>query len=230
MISRVIKATAVLIAAQCVDAHSWVETIRRISSTGAFVGNPGYPMGFVNRTDPSFSDTAVQNKILDVTSNPAVCKSFAGNGYANAQYQPLTASPGEFIAMQYMENGHVSFPDLTPRGFRGGNVMIYGTSEDVTSLGINDVLYTWNANGTGGNQKGKLIASHFFDDGRCYENANGSPIRAQRAAQYNVEPNLPCQSTVQLPSDLATSGTYTVAWVWDWPASPNEVGNTSTLR
>ncbi|KAI1857130.1 hypothetical protein JX265_011331 [Neoarthrinium moseri] len=227
-LTRVIKALAILSATQSVNAHSWVEYVRRVSSTGSFVGDIGYPMGHVNRTDPSFADTAVQNKILDVTSNPAVCREFSGGGYSNPAYPPLTAAAGEFVSLQYAENGHTSFPDQTPRGFRGGNVMIYGTSEDTTGMGINDVLYQWDTEGSGGNQKGKLLASHFFDDGQCYENPNASPIRAQRAAKYGAE-SLLCQSNLQLPSDLPASGKYTVMWVWDWPQNPNEKGNTTEI-
>ncbi|KAI4595781.1 hypothetical protein KJ359_006418 [Pestalotiopsis sp. 9143b] len=227
MASKIFKTLAVLAAANSVDAHTWVEMIRRISSTGAFVGETGYAMGHMNRTDTGFADTAVQVKFLDVTTNPSVCGDIGKAGYTNAAYPALSASPGEFVAMQYAENGHVSFPDQTPRGFRGGNVMIYATSEDVNDVGINDALYSWNAEGTGGNQKGKLIASHFFDDGQCYENPNASPIRAERAAEYNAS-SLLCQSVAQIPSDLDTSGTVNLLWIWDWDQSPNIVGKNST--
>ncbi|KAK6074164.1 hypothetical protein SCUP515_06554 [Seiridium cupressi] len=224
---KIVKGLAVLSAAQSVRAHTWVEMIRRISSSGAYVGEAGYPMGHMNRTDSGFSDTNVQIKIDSVTDNPPVCGTIGTKGYTNSAYPPLTASPGEFVALQYAENGHVSFPDQTPRGFRGGNVMIYATSEDITNIGINDVLYQWNAEGTGGNQKGKLLASHFFDDGQCYENPNASPIRAERAAKYGAT-NLLCQGTAQLPSDLATSGSVSLLWVWDWPQNPNEAGKNTT--
>jgi hypothetical protein len=224
---KIVKGLTVLATAQSVNAHTWVEAIRRISSTGTYVGEPGYPMGHMNRTDSGFSDTNVQIKIDDVTDNPPVCGTIGTKGYTNSAYPPLTASPGEFLALQYAENGHVSFPDLTPRGFRGGNVMIYATSEDVTDIGINDVLYQWNAEGTGGNQKGKLLASHFFDDGQCYENPDASPIRAERATKYGFT-SLLCQGTAQLPSDLATSGTTNLLWVWDWPQNPNIAGKNTT--
>ncbi|KAI0126456.1 hypothetical protein BJ170DRAFT_406447 [Xylariales sp. AK1849] len=229
-ITQLAKTFAVLALAQSAAAHSWVETLQKISSTGSFVGQPGYAMGYINRSDPGFSDDAVENKILDTTTNPVVCKDFAQGDYSNPLYQPLTAAPGDFIAMQYLENGHTTNPTLTPRGFRSGNVMIYGTSEKSTDFGVNDVLYTWNAEGTGGNQKGKLLASHFFDDGSCYQDVadSASSIRAARHAEFGVS-ELPCQSDFQLPSDLSTSGTYTVFWVWDWPQKPNEVGNTTEI-
>ncbi|KAH8195163.1 hypothetical protein TruAng_010669 [Truncatella angustata] len=227
MAQRVVSGLAILASAQSVTAHTWVEMVRRISSSGSFVGDIGYVMGHMNRSDTGFSDTAVQIKIDDVTSNPKVCGTIGAAGYTNKAYPPITASPGEFLALQYAENGHVSFPDQTPRGFKGGNIMIYATSEDITNIGVNDVLYQWNTEGTGGDQKGKLIGSHFFDDGQCYENPNASPIRAERAAKYKAE-SLLCQSTVQLPSDLATSGSVNLLWVWDWPQNPNESGKNTT--
>lgn len=225
---KIVKGLAVLATFQTANAHTWVEMIRRISSTGAYVGDIGYPMGHINRSDPGFADTKVQVKIQDVTTNPAVCGDIGTAGYTNPEYPPITASPGEFLALQYAENGHVSFPDQTPRGFRGGNVMIYGTSEDVTTIGINDVLYQWNTEGTGGDQKGKLLASHFFDDGQCFENPNASPIRAERAAQVPGVDNLLCQGTVQLPSNLTASGTTNLLWVWDWGQNPNIAGKNTT--
>ncbi|ETS74781.1 hypothetical protein PFICI_13265 [Pestalotiopsis fici W106-1] len=227
MASKIVKTLAVMAAAKTVEAHTWVEMIRRISSSGAFVGETGYAMGHMNRTDTGFADTAVQVKFLDVTSNPAVCGDIGKAGYTNAAYPQLSASPGEYVAMQYAENGHVSFPDLTPRGYLGGNVMIYATTEDVTDVGINDALYSWNAEGTGGNGKGKLIASHFFDDGQCFENPNSSPIRDERAAKTNVS-SLLCQSVAQLPEDLETDGTVNLLWIWDWGQNPNIAGENTT--
>lgn len=227
-VQKIVTGLAVLAGAQTVNAHTWVEMIRRISSTGAYVGDIGYPMGHANRTDSGFSDSAVQIKIDDVTSNPPACGTIGVKGYTNSEYPPLTASPGEFLALQYAENGHVSFPDQTPRGYLGGNVMIYGTDEDISDIGINDVLYQWNAEGTGGNQKGKLLASHFFDDGQCFENPNASPIRAQRAAKYPGVTNLLCQGTVQLPSNLSTSGSTNLMWIWDWGQNPNIAGKNTT--
>lgn len=227
MASKIIKTLALVAAAQTVQAHTWVEMIRRISTSGAFVGETGYAMGHMNRSDTGFADTLVQVKITDVTTNPTVCGDIGKAGYTNALYPQLSASPGEYVAMQYAENGHVSFPDLTPRGFKGGNVMIYATTEDVNDVGINDALYSWNAEGTGGNGKGKLIGSHFFDDGQCFENPNASPIRAERAADTNLT-SLLCQSVSQLPEDLETDGTVNLLWIWDWAQNPNIAGENTT--
>lgn len=225
---KVFKGYAILAAIQSVNAHTWVEAIRRISSTGAYIGETGYPMGHMSRSDSEFDNEKVQIKITDTSNNPHVCGSFTG--YDNADFAPLTAAPGEFIALQYAENGHVSFPTLTFRGYRSGNIMIYGTPEPIGTLdiGVNDILYQWNTDGSGGNQMGKLLASHFFDDGQCYQDHNGSPIQAEREAQYGFKQML-CQSTVQLPSDIETSSTYSLVFIWDWPQHPNEPGTTTEM-
>ncbi|CAI4218568.1 unnamed protein product [Parascedosporium putredinis] len=39
-----------------VTAHSWVEQVRRIASNGTFTGEPGFPRGMVDRSDPTFND------------------------------------------------------------------------------------------------------------------------------------------------------------------------------
>ncbi|GKU09412.1 unnamed protein product [Fusarium langsethiae] len=38
-----------------------------------------------------------------------------------------------------------------------------------------------------------------------------------KQAQDPQGADLWCQADVRLPSDLPTSGTYTLYWVWDWP-------------
>ncbi|KAH8682190.1 hypothetical protein BX600DRAFT_430075 [Xylariales sp. PMI_506] len=226
--AQIRRALALYAITQTASAHTWVESIQQISSTGEYTGNVGYAMGYLPRSALGFSDLLVENQILETISNPAICKDFIQGNYPNPDYQPITASPGDFLSLQYAENGHVSFPTLTPRGFRGGNVMIYGTSQHSADTSINDVMYVWNEEGTGGNQQGKLLASHFFDDEQCFENPDGSAINtARRAAAGGVE-SLLCQGSVQLPSDLPTSGNYTLYWVWDWPQNPNVAGLNTT--
>ncbi|KAH8653541.1 hypothetical protein BX600DRAFT_471138 [Xylariales sp. PMI_506] len=75
---------------------------------------------------------------------------------------------------------------------------------------------------------GRLLASHFFDDGQCYQDHNGSPIQAEREAEYGFKQVL-CQAGVQLPSDLDESGTYSLVFIWDWPQHPNEPGTTTEM-
>ncbi|KAI1761780.1 hypothetical protein GGR53DRAFT_533232 [Hypoxylon sp. FL1150] len=216
----------VLAACGAVSGHSWVEQVRKIDLTGQFTGEVGYPMHFVNRTPPNvFNDHLAQNQILDTKSNPAVCKSISG-AYADGVSR-LTASPGDYVALIYQENGHVTQPWITERPYRDGLVTVYGTMEHEDDDGINDVLNAWTADGKGGNGKGKLLATHYYDDGQCYQNGAGY-IFEERSKKYGLA-ELYCQSDFQLPSDLPESGTYTVMWVWDWPLITSNTTNTTEI-
>ncbi|KAI2625990.1 hypothetical protein GGS26DRAFT_592767 [Hypomontagnella submonticulosa] len=223
-----LKALALLAASSAASAHSWVEQVRRIDSSGAFTGPVGYPIGYVNRTAPNFSDANAQNKILDTKSNPPVCKPKA-NAYATLDR--LSASPGDYVAMLYEENGHVTQPFLTPRPYRDGLVSVYGTLHHEDSDGINDVLNSWTADGKGGNGKGKLLGTHYYDDGQCYQNAGKNfaiPIYATRYKEHGLD-ELPCQTDFQLPDDLPEEGIYTVMWVWDWPLIVSDTKNVTEI-
>ncbi|KAH8166884.1 hypothetical protein CIB48_g1337 [Xylaria polymorpha] len=208
-----VAALSLLAAAPTANAHTWVEFLYHISSTGSFTGDPGYPIGYIPRSQ-GVSDDVHQNKILDTSKNPAICKPLSSSD--TTQYPPLQAAAGDYIALQYQENGHVTQPDLTPRPYRGGNVYVYGTTQHKDSDGINDVLNAWTADGKGGNGKGQLLATHYFDDGQCFQDAPGNAIAQQRKAKYGVD-QLFCQTDIQLPTDLPSQGTYTLMWVWDWP-------------
>ncbi|KAI0383519.1 hypothetical protein F5Y04DRAFT_27153 [Hypomontagnella monticulosa] len=223
-----LKVLTLLAASSAANAHSWVEQVRRIDSSGAFTGPVGYPIGYVNRTAPNFSDTAAQNKILDTKPNPPVCKPKA-NAYATVNR--LSASAGDYVALLYEENGHVTQPFLTPRPYRDGLVSVYGTLQHQDSDGINDVLNSWTADGKGGNGKGKLLGTHYYDDGQCYQNAGKNfaiPIYATRYKEHGLD-ELLCQTDFQLPDDLPESGIYTVMWVWDWPLITSDTQNTTEI-
>ncbi|KAI1464256.1 uncharacterized protein F4812DRAFT_463008 [Daldinia caldariorum] len=226
-ISKAISLTLVA-ASAVVDAHSWVEYVRKIDSTGAFIGSPGFPYAYMNRSALGFTDDMVQNKILDTKSNPPVCKPKA-NAYD--KLDRLTAAPGDYVALLYQENGHVTQPDITPRPYRDGLVSVYGTLHHEDSDGINDVLGAWTADGKGGNGKGKLLGTHFYDDGQCYQNAGHNfaiPIYASRYKEHGLE-ELYCQTDFQLPEDLPHEGTYTVMWVWDWPLITSDTTNVTEI-
>ncbi|KAF2965122.1 hypothetical protein GQX73_g8450 [Xylaria multiplex] len=223
--SVTVAAISLLAAVPTTNAHTWVEYLYQISSTGAFTGKPGYPIGYIPRTQ-GVSDDVHQNKILDTSTNPAICKPLSSSDAT--QYPPLQAAAGDYIALQYQENGHVTQPELTLRPYRGGNVYVYGTTQHQDSDGINDVLNSWTADGKGGNQKGKLLATHYFDDGQCFQDAPGNPIAAERKAKYGVD-QLFCQTDIQLPMDLPADGTYTLMWVWDWPRIISDSQNVTEI-
>ncbi|KAI1401438.1 hypothetical protein F4819DRAFT_486583 [Hypoxylon fuscum] len=226
-VKNILKGLVVLGALNAVSAHSWVEQVRKIDSTGAFTGPVGYPIGFKNRT-ADFSDLDVQNKILDTKPNPAVCKPKA-NAYASLNR--LTASAGDSVALIYQENGHVTQPFLTPRPYRDGLVSVYGTLQHEDSDGINDVLNSWTADGKGGNGKGQLLATHYYDDGQCYQNAGKDfaiKVYADRYKEFGLD-ELFCQTDFKLPDNLPETGTYTVMWVWDWPLIVSDTMNTTEI-
>ncbi|KAI1119233.1 hypothetical protein F5Y14DRAFT_126942 [Nemania sp. NC0429] len=223
--SATVAAATLLAAVPTVNAHTWVEYLYRISSTGAFTGEPGYPIGYMPRAQ-GVSDDQHQNKILDTSTNPPICKPLSSSDAT--KYPPLQAAAGDYIALQYQENGHVTQPELTLRPYRGGNVYVYGTKQHQDSDGINDVLNAWTVDGKGGNGKGKLLATHYFDDGQCFQDAPGNPIAQERKAKYGVD-QLSCQTDIQLPTDLPSEGTYTLMWVWDWPRIISDTQNVTEI-
>ncbi|KIM97915.1 hypothetical protein OIDMADRAFT_105383 [Oidiodendron maius Zn] len=224
----------------CVDkteAHSWVEKLLLIASNGTFVGTPGYPRGFVPRTSPAFSDFVSENQIppdgrptgTEILPADLMCRASQSIGNQTTGNPALVAAPGDNIALIYEENGHVTLLDRSPtKPVGSGTVFVYGTkqpSNDDTYLGIHRV---WNEAGTGGDKRGKLLATRPFDDGQCYQN-NTSPLAESRRATLGTLGNdLPCQNNVQLPEDAGTSGSYTLYWVWEWPTLDNTTGKLIT--
>jgi hypothetical protein len=75
---KIRKGWTILAVAQSVGGDTWVEAVRRISSTGTYDGEPVYAMSYMSLYDPGFTDEKVQVKILDASSNPHVCSSFTG--------------------------------------------------------------------------------------------------------------------------------------------------------
>ena len=141
-------------------------------------------------------------------------------------YPRLQASAGGMIALRYQENGHTTKLNPSNKPDNRGTVYIYGTTQSSPTDNFLDIHKVWNTAGTGGNKKGKLIATQNFDDGRCYQE-NNSNISGQRNATFvhtNEEPMGPdlwCQNDIVLPTDVSTDELYTLYWVWDWPT---EVG------
>jgi hypothetical protein len=213
-----------------IDAHTWVEELRLIASNGTFVGDPGYIRDYAGRVQGV--DPDAQNVyLLPPNSRPGaiidmdlMCKSNQQIGVQSQNYTTLNAAPGDYVALTYYENGHVTIPTTQVGKPAGrGTVFVYGTkspSPNDTYLGIHRV---WNAEGTVGN--GILLATQPYDDGRCFQAqgtgaaAGESPINIQRkeALNYPSGVELPCQTDIQIPADAGT-GTYTLYWVWEWPS------------
>jgi hypothetical protein len=220
-------------------AHTWIEQLTVIASNGTFIGTPGYPRGLVDRL-PNVNPNAGNVYELPPDGRPTgneilptdpMCKSTQPIGNQTAGNPALIASPGDMIALRYQENGHVTQPQLPagkPEG--SGTVFVYGTekpSNSDTYLGIHRV---WNAAGTGGDGRGVLLATRYFDDGQCYQN-NTSAISQARQKEFTHTPDalmntdIWCQTDVQIPTDA--SGNYTLYWVWEWPTL-DSAGNVET--
>jgi hypothetical protein len=222
------------------SAHTWIEWMFNVDTTGTFTGAPGFPRGYSFRNDTAVDpNTAMvwelpdqEANILDNTQN--LCKS--------TQLTPdnptdlplrLSAPPGGRIALLYQENGHVTLPqNIVGKPSNRGTVFIYGTTQPSDDEKLLDVHYQWTQDGTGGNGKGQLVAAQDFDDGRCYQVNTGNISTARQAefpqAQYADITDPPqqgalwCQNDFVLPKTLKDGDTYTLYWVWDWPTLPND--------
>jgi hypothetical protein len=113
---------------------------------------------------------------------------------------------------------HTTSPQIpVGKPYRSGNVYVYGTTQakdDEKLLSIHEV---WNADGTGGDKRGKLLGTHYFDDLACHEDRNVAPFEIfdARKASTGLD-ELLCQTDFQVPSDVEVGDTLSVYWYWDW--------------
>ena len=138
----------------------------------------------------------------------------------------LQASAGSLVALRYQENGHVTIPDAPPgKPKNSGVVYVYGTTQPSPSDTFLAIHNVWNTAGTGGDKRGKLIATQNFDDGQCYQ-VNDKPVSKQRQTEFQHTPDtimaadLWCQNDIMIPSDAPAGKPYTLYWVWDWSTVP----------
>ena len=228
-------------------AHTWVEEMDIIDpKTGTFTGTPGYCRNNTKRTAAHFSDPMMVHLLpslgvpaieqrdtipaLDTTGvypNDTMCKRTQQQQYQSDGSPRLQAAPGDLVALRYQENGHVTLPQNQPgKQPNRGLVYVYGTTKPKSPELFLDVFGQWTSDGTGGDQRGRLLATQPFDDGYCYQ-MNGGNISTHRQAQFPHTPNqlmganLWCQNNIALPTDIAVGSPYTLYWVWDWPTEPN---------
>ncbi|KAH7016633.1 hypothetical protein B0J12DRAFT_714683 [Macrophomina phaseolina] len=220
-----------------VAAHSWIDQLAVISqSSSIFIGHYGYPRGYVARSDAGF--TAAKNTHLlpaadsarsRINASDMLCLDRQRVPNQPANWPRLKAAPGDWVALRYAENGHVTLPWNTPgKPELGGTTYIYGTHSPVADEKILDVLQ-WNTNGTSGDGRGRLLASSNFDDGRCHQINDGN-ISLQRQRSYpdfapndtRVKNELYCESDVKIPEDALLGSTYTLYWIWEWPTVESE--------
>ncbi|KAJ4164412.1 hypothetical protein LMH87_006088 [Akanthomyces muscarius] len=207
-------------------AHSWVEEVYRIAPNGTLVGDAGYPRGWVARTstDPLWKD-AIPQWLLPLSGQSAYSGEEKLNKYdfvADPKFAMLQAAPGDHISLIHLENGHTTLPQNQPKKpHNRGTIFLYGTDQPKPQERLFDVHLVWNRDGTGGDKRGRLLATRNYDDGQCYQ-PNPGEISTQRAKELAAEGavhdrELRCQSDIQLPADLKPGSTYTIYWYWDWP-------------
>jgi hypothetical protein len=220
--------------------HSWVEQLRNVNAKGNYVGEYGYPRGFVSKTDKGYTGDSmnwllpVQPKVFIDDTSPLCHTSQTKQKQSSDKYPRLQAVAGGFVAMRYMENGHVTMVDPATglgKPEKGGSVFVYGTTSPKEDEKLVDVL-KWTADGSGGDARGVLLTSNNFDDGRCYE-INNTPISQERRKSdpnfamgqaVDGEPgNYPlfCETNVQIPKNVTQGKPYTFYWIWQWNTAPN---------
>lgn len=176
-------------------AHSWIQELDVVDpKTGTFTGAPGYCRNNSLQTAPGFSDPlmvhilpgqgqpAIEQRdtipALDtegIFPNDTMCKHTQETQYQSPGNPRLQASPGDLVALRYQENGHVTLPGNQPgKPPNRGTVYIYGTTQPKFPELFLDVFGQWNTDGSGGDKRGKLLATQPFDDGYCYQVNSGN--------------------------------------------------------
>ena len=242
MHSSAAAALVALLLAVPITAHTWVEEMDVIDpKTGYFTGAPGYCRNNTQRTTPGFSDPLMVH-ILPAEGQPAIeerdsipaldttgikpsdtmCKQTQQAQFQSSGSPRLQAAPGSLVSLRYQENGHVTLPQNQPgKPPNRGMVYIYGTTQPKSPELFLDVFGQWTTDGSGGDKRGRLLATQPFDDGRCYQ-VNGGNISTNRQSLYPhtadqlMGANMWCQNNILLGADIPT-GVYTLYWVWDWP-------------
>ncbi|OCK75883.1 hypothetical protein K432DRAFT_307574 [Lepidopterella palustris CBS 459.81] len=217
--------------------HTWNEQLTVIEN-GIFAGANGYPRGYVSRTDPGFNDDMMTYLLPPVASNrirvdglDLLCAPTQRTANQTTNFPRLQVSPGAYVAMKYLENGHVTLPQNQPgKSSAAGTVFVFGTTQPIDSEMLTDVLQ-WTTDGTGGNQRGRLLTSQNFDDNRCYQINSGTISTARQKEFPNPTVGQPestneqwCETDLIIPTDLEIDTMYTIYWVWQWPTEPGAPG------
>ena len=218
-------------------AHSWNEQLT-VNGNGTFTGNNGYSRGYVSRSDPDFNDDMMTYLLPPLASgrtrvngSDLLCAPTQQIANQTENFPCLSVSPASFIAIKYLENGHVTLPQNTPGKPPGsGTVFVFGTSQPSDSELLTDVLQ-WTTDGTGGDQRGQLLAAQDFDDGRCYQINTGNISVSRQQSFPDPTPDQPgsineqwCETDVLIPADIPVDSVYTIYWVWQWPTAPGTPG------
>ncbi|KAH9220541.1 hypothetical protein DL95DRAFT_479209 [Leptodontidium sp. 2 PMI_412] len=208
-----------------VHAHTWVEELRLIASNGSYVGAPGYIRNFGPRMpgvnlDENLWLLPPNGRGNTFLPTDPICRSNQVKPQQTKDYPVLTAAPGDHVALRYFENGHVTlFTNNLGKPAGRGTVFIYATKQSLPTDSYLGIHRVWNTEGTGGDKRGKLIATRPYDDGRCFQINGKSASRQAQVGGFTGQDgsDVLCQNDFKIPSDAGTSGSYTLYWVWEWP-------------
>jgi hypothetical protein len=168
--------------------HTWGEQLRNINDKGQYVGAYGYMRGYRVRGGPNYNEDALVQRMpasnndgkIFITADQFLChENQREQKQASDRFPRLQTAPGNFVAIRYQENGHVTTADtIVRKPEKGGTVYVYGTTDPKSDEELIDILQ-WTQDGKGGNKRGVLLAMNDYDDGRCYLN-NETPIAQER--------------------------------------------------
>ncbi|CAI6337825.1 unnamed protein product [Periconia digitata] len=233
-----------------VFAHTWIDQLRNINDKGQYVGDAGYPRGKYVQGEKGYnmdSDVAASGSLWLlptikekgqpwISEETLLCHPYQREQKQTSNYPRLQTSPGTFIAMRYLENGHVTLVGQNPNDQKptnNGTIFVYGTTEPVKEEKLVNVLQ-WTQDGKGGNKGGVLLAAQDYDDGRCHQHNDNPKSHLREEEHPNYAPGqektgpsileLPCESNVMIPKDAPTGKPYTLYWVWQWNTEPGTPG------
>ncbi|KAI9699241.1 MAG: hypothetical protein M1820_007213 [Bogoriella megaspora] len=211
-----------------VGAHTWNEQLQAIDKNGNYVGDYGYPRGYFDKHGmPGSQESQIVYQIPQDPKAYLDNTDFACHPNQRTQNQTqnfprLKVNPGGYVAMKYLENGHVTQPWVNQgKPDKTGTVFVYGTTQPKNDEKLIDVLQ-WNKNGTGGDKRGVLLTAQDFDDGRCHQVNPGSCIAAQRM-QSDSDNKMEqwCETDLHVPTSYKAGTTLSIYWIWQWSTSVN---------
>ncbi|KIW09686.1 hypothetical protein PV08_12073 [Exophiala spinifera] len=217
-----------------VNCHTWIEQLSLVDQDGQPVGDPGFIRGYVPRTTPGFVDgdntyLLPQAPALTFQDSDLMCKLTQTQGNQSGG-SVLMAPQGSSVLLRYLENGHITQPDVPPNKPTSGQVSVYATTQARDDDKFTAIHGQWTADKTGGDQRGLLLTSTPFDDGRCFQfdPTGHSEIATTRSNTFGPGPSITeapnrwCGTTIELNDEsgipFANGTLLTLYWVWDWPS------------
>lgn len=171
---------------------------------------PEAPLNKVSPGDKLCMSSPTDQTVINYTTGPMLC-----------------VPRGSRLVLRYQENGHVSLLRQTPGKFSTGRVFVYGTADGRPDDKFLNIHGKWNAAGTGGDQRGRLLVEAPFDDGECYQTPSSlNQVYEARRHLYPPDPyhgqDRWCRVYFDLPLDYHVP-IWTLYWVWDWPSQATVV-------